>query len=92
MKFCSKCHFTFWPYLIAIFIAGVTAFLTWLILGYSDFDAIERIFIGIGMFFTISISLSYYMMICMQRHCHHLHHNHHVHNRRTNNHHRPVGV
>lgn len=74
MKICAKCHLAFWPYLIALFIASVTAFLTWLILGYSDFDTTEQILIAAGMFMLTGVSLTHYMMICMQRHCHH--HNH----------------
>jgi len=81
MNFCAKCHFTIWPYLIAVFIAGVTAFLTWVILGYSDFDVIERTLIIVATFLATGVSLSYYMMMCMQRHCHHNHKHH------TNSHH-----
>jgi formate-dependent nitrite reductase membrane component NrfD len=98
MKLCAQCHNTVWPYLIALFIAGVTAFLTWIILGYSDFDAIERILIAAGIFLGTSVALAYYMMVCMQRHCHHHHqkifhrHNYHRHTNNLSNHHRPIGA
>lgn len=86
MKICAKCYSAIWPYLIALFIASITGFLTWLILGYSDFDATEQIFIAAGMFLVTGVSLAHYMMICVQRHCHHNHnHNNHNHNHRRRN-------
>ncbi|KOR30991.1 hypothetical protein TI05_13165 [Achromatium sp. WMS3] len=73
IKICSQCQYAFWPYLVALFIAIFAAFLTWLTLGYSEFDATERIIGAIGMFALAGTTLSYYMTSCMERHCNHHH-------------------
>lgn len=101
MKICEQCQSASWPYLVAVFIAGVTSFLTWLTLGYSGFgfDATERILVAVGMLLAVGASLISYMTACMQRHCHHNHSHTHHHNQRRSSQpvngqhvHRPVGV
>jgi hypothetical protein len=67
--------------LIAAFLAVFAAFLTWLTLGYSEFDATEQIIGAIGMFLVAGATLSHYMMTCMERHCHH--HEHHAKHRQA---------
>lgn len=69
MRICKQSWYVIWPYLIAVFIAGFAAFLTWLTLGYSEFDETERIIGAIGMFLIVGATLSHYMMSCMERHC-----------------------
>lgn len=71
MKLCAQCHQTPWPYLLALFLAGFAAFLTWLTLGYSEFDPTERVLWSIGVFLAVDTTLTHYMMACMKRHCRH---------------------
>ncbi|KOR30701.1 hypothetical protein TI04_04540 [Achromatium sp. WMS2] len=71
MKFCIKCHTTLWPYLIALFIAGFAAFLTWLTLSYSEFDPTEKMLIASGTFLMVAATITHYMIACMERHCRH---------------------
>ena len=73
MKLCNQCHSILWPYAIAIFIAGVTAFLTWLFLGYIEFDTAEQIMGAIGAFLAVGATLSHYMVACMEQRCQHEH-------------------
>ncbi len=71
MKLCSDCRKTPWPFAFALFLASLTAFLTWLLLSESDFGMTERM-IGTGLIFlAASATLLHYMLSCMRRHCHH---------------------
>lgn len=76
MKLCSECRKTPWPFAFALFIAGVTAFLTWLMLSESDFGMTERM-IGTGVIFlAATATLFHYVLSCLRRHCRHDHHHH----------------
>ena len=71
MKLCPKCRKTPWPFLFALFIAGFTAFLTWLILLYSQFDVTHRwVWSGV-VFVAAAATLVHYVISCMKRHCRH---------------------
>jgi hypothetical protein len=74
MKLCPKCRKTPWPFLFALFIAGVTGFLTWLMLLYSQFSTIERIVWSTVVFVGAAATLLHYMISCMKRHCRHDNH------------------
>lgn len=76
MKFCSRCHKTLWPFLFAVFIAGVAAFLTWLTLVYSQFNTTTSMVLSGVMFVGASVILIHYMLSCIKRHCRHDHHRH----------------
>lgn len=76
MTICSQCSKTPWPFLFALFIAGVAAFLTWLTLLYSQLDTTTRLVFSGAMFVVASVTLIHYMLSCMQRHCRHGHHRH----------------
>ncbi|MEJ2387781.1 MAG: hypothetical protein P8Y27_10905 [Chromatiaceae bacterium] len=63
---------------MVVFISGVVAFLTWLILSLSSLEAIIRL-VGSGAAFVgVAGTLAYYVVSCMKRHCRHgtqpLHH------------------
>jgi hypothetical protein len=76
MKLCSDCRRTPWPFLFALFIAGVTAFLTWLMLSLSPFDTTERALVTGVVFVAASATLIHYVLSCMRRHCRHDGHHH----------------
>jgi hypothetical protein len=76
MSFCSQCRKTLWPFLFALFIAGVAAFLTWLTLLYSQLDTTTRLVFSGAMFVGASVILIHYMLSCMKRHCRHDNHRH----------------
>jgi CDP-diglyceride synthetase len=76
MKLCSRCRKTPWPFLFALFIAGITAFLTWLMLTLSDFSMTERLIATALIFLAAAATLMHYVLSCMRRHCRHDHHHH----------------
>jgi hypothetical protein len=71
MKLCSQCRKTPWPFLFALLLAGFAAFLTWLTLLTSQFDATDRLLMTGAVFLATAGTLSHYMVSCMRRHCRH---------------------
>lgn len=71
MKLCTQCRKTPWPFLFALFIAGITAFLTWLMLSFSQFSANERLIGSTLVFIGAAATLVHYVISCMRRHCRH---------------------
>ena len=86
MKLCSECRKTPWPCAFAIFIAGLSAFLTWLMLSFSGFSESERLMGSALMFVLASATLLHYVLSCMKRHCRHDRHGDHT----RHHHHHPV--
>lgn len=74
MKLCSECSRTPWPYLMVLFLAGVSAFLTWLTLSYSELGELESIAGSLGVFLAVGGTLLHYVLGCMNRHCRHNRH------------------
>lgn len=71
MKLCRECGKRPWPYLIALFIASFSAFLTWLTLESAGFSAdVIRWWSG-AVFVIVTALLVSYMIACMRRHCGH---------------------
>jgi hypothetical protein len=71
MKLCPKCSSTPWPFLLVIFIAVVSAFLTWLTLSYSGVGTVGVIAGSGGVFVAVLATLLHYVISCLKRHCRH---------------------
>jgi hypothetical protein len=74
MRLCSECRKTPWPYMMALFIAGFTAFLTWLTLSTTGLKPETNGWVTAGVFLTVLGMLMTYMVSCMRRHCGHQDH------------------
>ncbi len=70
MRPCSDCQLK-WPFLLAVFISGFVAFLTWLVLDYKDIAAITSAWITVAVFSAVLAFLLTYMVACLRRHCTH---------------------
>jgi len=77
MKLCSECSKSPLPFVMALFVASVSAFLTWLTLTYSQFSDVERAVGSILVFVAVGATIMHYMLRCMRRHCRHGHHSAH---------------
>ncbi len=71
MKLCNKCEMKVWPYLIVAFIAGFSAFLTWLTLTASRATENIVFVFTATVFLGVLTLLSVYVTSCMRRHCDH---------------------
>jgi FtsH-binding integral membrane protein len=79
MKLCPECSKSPLPFLMAFFLASVSAFLTWLTLTYSQFGTVERIAGTTLVFIAVGATIVHYMLACMRRHCRHGSHASHHH-------------
>ena len=71
MKLCPQCTNSSWPFAMALFIATIIAFLTWLVLGFAGANPTESA-IGTALaFIAVSATLVHYVLGCMRRHCRH---------------------
>jgi hypothetical protein len=52
-------------------VAGVSAFLTWLTLTYSEFGTMELVTATSAVFLAVAGTLLHYVFSCMRRHCRH---------------------
>lgn len=71
MKFCSECRVSPWPFALVTVIAGIIAFLTWLITGLSQPEPMVRIGATVGIFVAVEGTLVHYVASCIRRHCRH---------------------
>ncbi len=71
MKLCHQCGRSPLPFVMVVFVAGVSAFLTWLTLSYSDFEKIEIITGSCAVFIAVASTVLHYVLSCMRRHCRH---------------------
>jgi hypothetical protein len=71
MKLCPDCSKSPLPFFVVVFIASVSAFLTWLTLSYSQFDTLERIGGSAIAFLAVGGTILHYVLGCMKRHCRH---------------------
>ncbi|WP_089724084.1 hypothetical protein [Candidatus Thiosymbion oneisti] len=70
-KLCRKCSSPALPFFVVFFVAGVSAYLTWLTLTYSGVGKIELIAGSVGVFLAVGATLLHYVVSCMKRHCRH---------------------
>ena len=73
MNFCPKCGRPLWPFVMILTIASVIAFLTWLILGLSAIEPLQRWLMTLGAFILVGATLLHYVLSCLRRHCRHDH-------------------
>jgi hypothetical protein len=71
MKLCSDCRSTPWPYLVVVFIASFTTFLTWLTLATTGMSQDAIGWASAGVFLGTGFGLLGYIRACLRRHCHH---------------------
>lgn len=71
MKLCRQCGRSPLPLLMVVFVAGVSAFLTWLTLTYSQFETIEVIAGSGAVFLAVAGTVLHYVHSCIKRHCRH---------------------
>ncbi len=71
MKLCSECGKKPWPYLMAVFIASFSAFLTWLTLQSAGLSPSAIWWGSAGVFVVVTVLLVSYMVSCIRRHCGH---------------------
>jgi hypothetical protein len=71
MKLCSECNRSPWPFVVVFFVAGISTFLTWLTLSYSQVGMVERVVGSAGVFAAVTATLLHYVFSCMRRHCRH---------------------
>jgi hypothetical protein len=71
MPLCPKCDHSPWPFVLALTIAAVSAFLTWLSLGLTLTEPLYRILAGALAFAAVGTTLVHYLLTCMKRHCKH---------------------
>jgi len=71
MKLCPKCGSLRWPFVVVLFVASVSAFLTWLTLSYSELGKVQLVAGSSAVFLGVSATLLHYVISCMKRHCRH---------------------
>lgn len=71
MKLCRECSRSPWPFLMALFVASVCTYITWLTLTYSQFGTIERLAGSLLVFLIVGGTLVHYVLSCVRRHCRH---------------------
>ena len=58
---------------MAFFITLIVAFITWLVLGLSQIEALPRLAIAAVIFLAVGGTLLHYILTCLRRHCRHGH-------------------
>ena len=71
MKFCTECNSSPLPFALALLIASIAGFLTWLTLGLSTYEPLWRIGGSVAAFLAVGGTLLHYVMSCIKRHCQH---------------------
>jgi hypothetical protein len=61
---------------MVLFLASISAFITWLTLSYSRVGFIEQIGGSALIFLAVGGTLTHYVLSCMRRHCRHDHEKH----------------
>jgi cytosine/uracil/thiamine/allantoin permease len=69
MKFFQECKKRPWAFLIVIFVAAVSSFVTWLALASAGVSPQVNKWWSAGAFVGVSIILLTYVISCMRRHC-----------------------
>ncbi|MBK1719545.1 hypothetical protein [Thiocystis violacea] len=73
MSLCPKCGRSPWPFVMILAITAVIAFLTWLILGLSMVEPVQRLGVALVVFLGVGGTLLHYVVGCLKRHCRHGH-------------------
>lgn len=71
MKLCAECHSSPLPFVLALIIAIIAGFLTWLTLGLSSYEPLLRIGGSVAVFLAVGGTLLHYVVNCIRRHCQH---------------------
>ena len=71
MKFCTECNSSPLPFALALLIASIAGFLTWLTLGLSTYEPLLRIGGSVAVFLAVGGTLLHYVVSCIKRHCQH---------------------
>jgi hypothetical protein len=71
MNLCRKCGWSLLPFAMVALVSGVSAFLTWLTLTYSQFEETQVVAGSAIVFFAVAATVLHYVQSCMKRHCHH---------------------
>lgn len=69
--FCTRCCQERWPYALVVVLAGIVAYLTWLVLEFTDSDKTVQIVGSISAFIAVGATLLHYVITCLKRHCRH---------------------
>jgi len=69
--FCTQFCKERWPYAMVVVLAGVVAYLTWLVLEFSDSSKMVQIAGSLGAFVAVGGTLLHYVLSCLKRHCRH---------------------
>jgi len=71
MKFCTECRRSPLPFVLALLIASIAGFMTWLTLGLSSYEPWLRIGGSVAVFLAVGGTLLHYVLSCIRRHCQH---------------------
>jgi len=71
MKLCQECGRSPLPFLMVFFVAGISSFVTWLTLAYSQFETIQVILGSGAVFLAVAGTTLHYILNCIKRHCNH---------------------
>ena len=71
MKLCPECDSSPLPFVLALVIAIIAGFLTWLTLGLSSYEPWLRIGGSVAAFLAVGGTLLHYVVSCIRRHCQH---------------------
>ena len=69
IKICQECKKRPWAFLIVIFVASVSSFVTWLALASAGVSPEDNTWWSLGAFFGVVVILLTYVISCMRRHC-----------------------
>ncbi len=66
---CGTCRRRYWPYVMGLFLSGLTAFLTWLTLDVAGVEGGSNERWTVGLFFCVLASTWAYTHTGIRRHC-----------------------
>jgi hypothetical protein len=84
MKLCPDCNASPLPFVMIAVIVGVIGFMTWLMLGLSDWEGGPRLAATAGVSAAVGLALWHYVMSCLRRHCRHQRDAHRLHGHADN--------
>lgn len=73
---CPQCRNSPWPYLMVLFLASFSGFLTWLMTTFANLGFGARLGASLLVFLVVAAGMLAYVLSCMRRHCRHAHHAH----------------
>ncbi len=69
LSLCGSCRRRYWPYVMGLFVSGVSAYLTWLTLDVAGIDHRSNEKWTVSLFFGILACTWTYTYTCIRRHC-----------------------